>query len=89
LECFASCPVCIHDLRLCGPDGVMVHLLATHADSPEAHWVMKQLGVLVLARPADTKNLSRQSSATASATGLSRLDRPRHGNRGRQESAGP
>src|SRR6266511_4710987 len=49
LECFASCPVCNDDLPLCGPDGVMVHVLATHADSPEAHWVMKQLGVLVLA----------------------------------------
>ena len=89
MECFASCPVCNHDLPLCGPDGVMIHVLATHADSPEAHWVMKQLGVLVLAPPADTKNLSRQGPATASATGLSRLDRDRHWNRGRQESAGP
>jgi len=31
-----------------GPDGVMVHLLVVHADTPEARWIMQQLGVPVL-----------------------------------------
>ena len=46
LEYLARCPVCDQELPLSGHDGVMVHLLAIHPDSTEAHWVMNQLGEL-------------------------------------------
>jgi hypothetical protein len=43
------CPVCGELFWPYGPDGVFVHLISVHADSAEARWVMRQLGVLPLA----------------------------------------
>jgi hypothetical protein len=48
MEGFATCPVCNDDVPLLGPDGVVVHLVEIHADSPEACWIKEQLGLLVL-----------------------------------------
>jgi hypothetical protein len=50
LENFARCPVCVQEFPISGPDGVMVHLLAVHADTPEARWIMQQLWVPVMQR---------------------------------------
>jgi hypothetical protein len=44
----ARCPVCDKEFPIWGPDGLMVHLLAVHADTPEARWIMQQLGVPVV-----------------------------------------
>lgn len=41
----ARCPVCEQLLPVWGPGGVMVHLLAAHADSAEALWVFQQLAL--------------------------------------------
>ena len=48
LESFARCPVCVQEFPIWGPDGVMVHLLAVHADTPEARWIMQHLGVAIM-----------------------------------------
>ena len=50
LERFARCPVCDQEFPIWGPDGVVAHLLAVHADTPEARWIMQQLGVPVMQR---------------------------------------
>jgi hypothetical protein len=43
LESFARCPACDQDFLIWGPDGVMVHLLENHADTPEGRWIVQQL----------------------------------------------
>jgi hypothetical protein len=48
LESFARCPVCDQEFPIWGTDGVMVHLLSVHGDTPEARWIMEQLGVPVM-----------------------------------------
>jgi hypothetical protein len=58
---FADCPVCGGSFESMGPGGMLVHLLAFHPHSPEAHWVIEQLARL------DT--LPHGRSATVSATG--------------------
>ena len=52
------CPVCDQRFRLFGSENVMVHLLAIHADTTEARWVMAQLGVLVPAPSGATDKKS-------------------------------
>jgi hypothetical protein len=52
------CPVCDQRFRVFGSENVMVHLLAIHADTTEARWVMAQLGVLVPAPSGDTDKKS-------------------------------
>ena len=57
----ADCPVCGGSFESMGPGGVLVHLLAFHPHSAEAHWVIEQLARL------DT--LPHGTSATITATG--------------------
>jgi hypothetical protein len=45
LESFEGCPVCDQEFPIWGPDGVMVHLLADHADRSDVRWLMQQLEV--------------------------------------------
>ena len=52
------CPVCDQRFRVFGSENVMVHLLAIHADTTEARWVIAQLGVLVPAPFGDTDKKS-------------------------------
>jgi hypothetical protein len=52
------CPVCDQRFRVFGSENVMVHLLAIHADTTEARWVLAQLGVLVPAPSGDTDKKS-------------------------------
>jgi hypothetical protein len=52
------CPVCDQRFRVFGSENVMVHLLAIHADTTEARWVLAQLGVLVPAPSGDTDQKS-------------------------------
>jgi hypothetical protein len=42
LESFATCPVCDQEHLIWGPDGVMVHLLADHAERSDVRWLMQQ-----------------------------------------------
>jgi hypothetical protein len=41
----ADCPVCGGSFEAMGPGGVLVHLLALHPHSSEAHWVIEQLAL--------------------------------------------
>ena len=43
-----SCPVCDRAFLIWGPDGVVAHLLAVHADSSEARWIMQKLQVTAM-----------------------------------------
>jgi hypothetical protein len=46
LESSVRCPVCDQaSLNVSGLDGVIPHLLAVHADTPEARWITEQLGI--------------------------------------------
>ena len=46
-----NCPVCGGSFEAVGPGGVLVHLLAFHPHSAEAHWVIDQLAHSDPARP--------------------------------------
>jgi hypothetical protein len=50
LESLAGCPVCDKDFLIWGADGVVVHLLADHAGTPEAFWVVQKLEVPAMQR---------------------------------------
>ena len=56
-----DCPVCGGSFEAMGSDGVLVHLLAFHPRSAEAHWVIEQLARL--------ETLPHGRSATTTATG--------------------
>ena len=43
---YAVCPCCSEVLPVDGPGGVLVHLIAFHAKSPEARWVMQQIALM-------------------------------------------
>ena len=57
----ADCPVCGGSFEVVGSGGVLVHLLAFHPRSAEAHWVIEQL--------ARMDTLPHIRSATITATG--------------------
>ena len=42
MESPAKCPVCDEEFLIWGPDGVMVHLLADHAERSDVRWLMQQ-----------------------------------------------
>ena len=48
MEDFAGCPVCDKEFPIWGFNGVVVHLLADHADTREARWIVQQAGEIAL-----------------------------------------
>ena len=59
-----DCPVCGGSFEAVGPGGVLVHLLAFHPHSAEAHWVIDQLA------RSDTHPHGRAARITAAGSHL-------------------